>query len=1019
MTGESRHAPEGMKRLLAVTVCINYADYLECIIPNNRHFDRWLIATVASDQATQSVCERYGIEFFVSRVLRADGRDFDAVTNKGRIINEAIDCLLQSESSDGAWCVICDADILLPRDFGQRVRAMPIEAGRLYSTAGRKICETRDQFESMVRCEPWLRFPSLNIHALGYLNLFSLAASPNRYPSRVGYSEDEHDDVLFTRSFALECRGTLPFVVLHLGSMEVNWHGRISDSFTKQDLKGGSDATSECVSSNSIETLSTAVVISPFPNGTVRDFGRRYSRLILVDDCQIRARSLDALEEADRVFLRSKLDEELKLARSFEWLSVHTAEAVSVIPNESIDHLHLCGEVSSDALHLILLHWLPKLCIGATISGDAYGLPAFPDATYSIAILLGAPDNVSVDGRWEKLIKHNSAMLRRQVENPAEADGIVIVSGLNGPSETLLISLYSVVKYWAGPVEVWYGGQEDVSVQLYCRKLGVDMVPMLHADSAEKWRMEDLILNVPYRRTILLSPGDLLIASPKFTSESRGRSSLGPLFVTRDLEGFRVEPAICVAGNEFDGSPQTEILVCGDQPQMLSDAAWEVWCEIECEATEANVSEIRVASDVTIVTFVRGEDAGDFQRNWLTWRFRSTPVVIFIADTIVEDFWIQEMEGTRIVRVSEALMRNVMSMVDLILSDCETKRILLVPPLVAALPGAELWPDLPVDWSAIHFPEYAGRTSDITGNRFIPKMCFALLRREEWADLRSAQVDELFDIPSSIIMWAAEQKARGSKMLLSDLHTKGWKIPPEWRWHNIPSNAQGTSKAFLRRNAVGKLMLADDVVVINLPERGDRRKRVRKMMAAENLAFRFVDGIRVEMDGIVAHEISEVGRQNFKTVAGFDKYLRGMVGCRRAHLRELENAKAMGRSSILIMEDDVCFSENWLSYLEQAYSELPEGWLQLYLSASDFRASQPVSRHLRRLLGAYQTTAILYSARGIEAALNCLQQSRSEIDHWMGMHLHPYGNSYVIEPQLTFQKGGISSIMGFDRGVTR
>ena len=69
-------------KIYAVTICINYADYLGRVLENRRHFDRWLVVTVPTDRATHELCERHGIECMDSGVLAMDGRDFNAVDNK-------------------------------------------------------------------------------------------------------------------------------------------------------------------------------------------------------------------------------------------------------------------------------------------------------------------------------------------------------------------------------------------------------------------------------------------------------------------------------------------------------------------------------------------------------------------------------------------------------------------------------------------------------------------------------------------------------------------------------------------------------------------------------------------------------------------------------------------------------------------------------------------------------------------------------------------------------------------------
>ena len=227
--------------LVAVTICINYSDYLECVVGNRVHFDRWVVVTVPLDRATHELCAKYGIECIDSALLQPDGKDFHAVDNKGPVLNEGIEHVMrdaqatdeiagvdaqgsrlrqitnhESPITPATWCVVLDADVLLPRYFGERVRAMPLESGCLYAMGGRKVCETREQFEMLRSCEPWDRLVARNSQAIGYFNLFSLDALPNRYPVRMGKEGSAHDDFLFTTSFLPSTRRVLPFTAIHL-----------------------------------------------------------------------------------------------------------------------------------------------------------------------------------------------------------------------------------------------------------------------------------------------------------------------------------------------------------------------------------------------------------------------------------------------------------------------------------------------------------------------------------------------------------------------------------------------------------------------------------------------------------------------------------------------------------------------------------------------------------------------------------------------------------------------------------
>jgi hypothetical protein len=253
-----------------------------------------------------------------------------------------------------------------------------------------------------------------------------------------------------------------------------------------------------------------------------------------------------------------------------------------------------------------------------------------------------------------------------------------------------------------------------------------------------------------------------------------------------------------------------------------------------------------------------------------------------------------------------------------------------------------------------------------------------------------------------------------------DMTAKGWR-QTQGLWYCPASPrvaAVSDQRLQMRRDRRDLWRLAEDVVVISLPERTDRQVRFSEFMAQEKVRFRFVDGVRVTDEEIDPQEIAEVEEDRYKLAGGWKAYLRGTVGCRRAYLRCLEEAYAAGIGSLLIMEDDAHLEEGWEETYAAALGELPRGWLQLYLSAWHFQPAQAVSPHLHRLTGAYQTTAILYSAAGIEAAVRAARCSRCDIDAWLAKRLHPFGHSYVITPGITFQDGGYSDIRSVDRGVT-
>lgn len=96
-------------KIEAVTICVNYGDFLaECIPYNRVHFDRWLIVTSPADMETRELCRRYNMECLVTDDFYRDGSEF----NKGAAIDRGMNMM----AHDG-WMMHLDADIVLPTDF--------------------------------------------------------------------------------------------------------------------------------------------------------------------------------------------------------------------------------------------------------------------------------------------------------------------------------------------------------------------------------------------------------------------------------------------------------------------------------------------------------------------------------------------------------------------------------------------------------------------------------------------------------------------------------------------------------------------------------------------------------------------------------------------------------------------------------------------------------------------------------------------------------------------------------------
>jgi hypothetical protein len=108
----------------AVTVCINYGDFLGQVAPYNLAvLDNWLIVTSPEDEETREVCRKFGIKTLLTKDHKRNPEDF----NKGRIIERA----LQHLSAD-SWRLHLDGDIVLPGTFRRALAVADLNHEKIY-----------------------------------------------------------------------------------------------------------------------------------------------------------------------------------------------------------------------------------------------------------------------------------------------------------------------------------------------------------------------------------------------------------------------------------------------------------------------------------------------------------------------------------------------------------------------------------------------------------------------------------------------------------------------------------------------------------------------------------------------------------------------------------------------------------------------------------------------------------------------------------------------------------------------
>ncbi|WP_152097269.1 glycosyltransferase family 25 protein [Lacipirellula parvula] len=199
----------------------------------------------------------------------------------------------------------------------------------------------------------------------------------------------------------------------------------------------------------------------------------------------------------------------------------------------------------------------------------------------------------------------------------------------------------------------------------------------------------------------------------------------------------------------------------------------------------------------------------------------------------------------------------------------------------------------------------------------------------------------------------------------------------------------------------------DRVVCINLDRRPDRWKEFIDQLSAIEWPFADVQRFRA-IDG------DRVGSPDWVQCGN------GAWGCFMSHLRILEEALLDGVTSLLILEDDLCFAPDFRQRAMEFLGRVPSNWDGLLLGGQHLMRPHYVSDGVVRVLNGNRTHAHALQGRYIRAAYQhlCnfaehLLAPSHHVDHRLGtLHLRGDYNIYAPNPWLVGQAAGSSDITG-------
>ena len=255
---------KAVSRIEAVTVCHNYADFLEQTLPRNlAHFDHYLVVTHEDDRRTINLCHKLGVECRRTNLMHFSERDPFA---KARAIDFGLAYLRRDD-----WVVHLDADVYLPPTTRNILNTIPLDPACIYGV-DRCNCTSFDAWQQFIRC------PALNLHQhtegcltlpptfplgaritlphyggyvpIGFFQLWNAGRFPHRrYPLNQGSAE--HTDVLHAIQWPAPNRRLIPEIIaVHLESepadMGANWTGRRTREFGPKPVANAPGRGSYC-----------------------------------------------------------------------------------------------------------------------------------------------------------------------------------------------------------------------------------------------------------------------------------------------------------------------------------------------------------------------------------------------------------------------------------------------------------------------------------------------------------------------------------------------------------------------------------------------------------------------------------------------------------------------------------------------------------------------------------------------------------------------------------------------------
>ena len=183
-----------------------------------------------------------------------------------------------------------------------------------------------------------------------------------------------------------------------------------------------------------------------------------------------------------------------------------------------------------------------------------------------------------------------------------------------------------------------------------------------------------------------------------------------------------------------------------------------------------------------------------------------------------------------------------------------------------------------------------------------------------------------------------------------------------------------------------------------------------------------LDKFPERLDG-VREELSKIGIENFKRIPGVI-YNEGNTiedrrrGCSISHQNTIKDAKERKLNRILILEDNVEFSNDFLVNFESVKDFIEkEDWEMFLFGANPREVFGKVRDNIVKGKKMYAAHCYCLNINSYDLILNAIAENNNipEVDVVYADIINPRGKSFHIYPRVAFQKAGYSYIEDVDR----